>query len=63
MTQTILLSSLFFGLAVLMMSLGVIIQGKKLKGSCGGLENLLGPKCLFCSKSKECPAKTSFRDN
>ncbi|MBE1281929.1 MAG: (Na+)-NQR maturation NqrM [Rhodobacteraceae bacterium] len=41
-----LLALVMFG-----MSLGVILMGKKIKGSCGGLNAISGAdKCVVCSK-------------
>ena len=43
----------FFILALVMigMSLGVILMGKTIKGSCGGLNAISGAdKCVVCSK-------------
>ena len=40
--MTILLSMLVFTLAVLLMSLGVILDGRRIKGSCGGLSTIPG---------------------
>lgn len=43
----------FFILAIVMvgMSLGVMLMGKTIKGSCGGLNAISGSdKCLVCSK-------------
>ncbi|MEO0393096.1 MAG: (Na+)-NQR maturation NqrM [Pseudomonadota bacterium] len=38
-------------LVVLGMSLGVILMGKRIKGSCGGLNAVAGAdKCLVCNK-------------
>jgi hypothetical protein len=37
-----LFSMLFFMLAVLLMSLGVILDGRRIKGSCGGLSTIPG---------------------
>ena len=43
-----------FGLAVLAMALGVLVQGKRLKGSCGGT----GESCQ-CSplSARHCPLR------
>ena len=45
---------LAFGLLVLIvlgMSLGVILMGKKIKGSCGGLNAISGSdRCVVCAK-------------
>lgn len=46
--------ALTFGLLMLItlgMSLGVIFMGKRIKGSCGGLNAISGAdKCVVCSK-------------
>jgi uncharacterized protein len=39
---------------ILLMGIGVILVGKKLKGSCGGLGVIMGEDCMFCSKAEEC---------
>ena len=39
---TFLLSILLFMLAVVLMSLGVMLSGRRIKGSCGGLNTLPG---------------------
>ena len=40
--MTFLLSMLVFTLAVVLMSLGVILGGRRIKGSCGGLSAIPG---------------------
>ncbi len=40
--MTILIAVLVFGLAVLLMSLGVLLNGRHIQGSCGGLANIPG---------------------
>ncbi len=40
--MTILIAFLVFALAVLLMSLGVILTGRRIQGSCGGLGNIPG---------------------
>lgn len=48
---TFLFSFVFLMLIVLGMSLGVIMRGKTIKGSCGGLNAISGAdKCLVCKK-------------
>lgn len=48
---TFLLAFTLLLLVVLGMSLGVILMGKTIKGSCGGLNAISGAdKCLVCSK-------------
>ena len=36
------------------MAVGVIFSNKKLKGSCGGLNKVLGEDCDFCEKKDQC---------
>lgn len=47
----------FLGLAafITVMAVGVIFSNKPLKGSCGGLNRVLGEDCQFCDKKDECP--------
>lgn len=40
--MTLLIAFLVFALAVLLMSLGVILGGRRIQGSCGGLGNIPG---------------------
>ena len=48
---TFLLAFGLFLLVIVGMALGVIFQGKKLKGSCGGLNAVAGADhCLVCHK-------------
>lgn len=52
----ILVTIVFIGLAVLAMSIGVLLSGRCLRGSCGGPE-VLGPDgqpltCATCPKRK-----------
>ena len=35
------------------MAVGVIFSNKKLKGSCGGLNKVLGDDCMFCEKKDQ----------
>jgi uncharacterized protein len=42
---------------IFLMAIGVIIVGKRLKGSCGGLGSIMGEDCMFCSKAEECQKK------
>ncbi len=41
-------------LTIVGMAVGVIFSNKKLKGSCGGLNNVLGEDCMFCEKKDQC---------
>ncbi|MEM7214501.1 MAG: (Na+)-NQR maturation NqrM [Pseudomonadota bacterium] len=48
---TFLLAFTVLGLVFLGMSLGVLLMGKRIKGSCGGLNAISGAdRCLVCSK-------------
>lgn len=49
--ETIILAFILLLLVILGMSLGVILNGKTIKGSCGGLNAISGAdKCLVCKK-------------
>ena len=49
--ETFVLAFVLLLLIVLGMSLGVILMGKNIKGSCGGLNAIAGTdKCLVCEK-------------
>jgi|TARA_B100001059_G_scaffold216700_1_gene235326 hypothetical protein len=49
--ETFVLAFVLLLLIVLGMSLGVILMGKNIKGSCGGLNAIAGAdKCLVCKK-------------
>ncbi|MEM7194234.1 MAG: (Na+)-NQR maturation NqrM [Pseudomonadota bacterium] len=49
--STLLLTFVVFALIMLGMALGVIFMGKRIKGSCGGLNGIAGAdKCLVCHK-------------
>lgn len=66
-----------FGLLLLVvtgMSLGVMLMGKTIKGSCGGLNAISGAdKCVVCQKDidpdsplrdkLQCPRARKMRDN
>ena len=49
-----LVSLIFFTIFFIGMSIGYILKGKKLNGSCGGLGKLLGKDCDFCEKKDQC---------
>ena len=49
--ETFLITFVCLIIIVLIMSLGVILMGKNIKGSCGGLNAISGSdKCLVCNK-------------
>lgn len=48
---TFILTFILLTLVVILMSLGVVLMGKNIKGSCGGLNAVAGSdKCLVCNK-------------
>ncbi|ORU90440.1 MAG: hypothetical protein A6F71_05595 [Cycloclasticus sp. symbiont of Poecilosclerida sp. M] len=50
--NTFLITFVFFLLFVVVMAVGVIFSNRKIKGSCGGLNNVDGleGECLLCNK-------------
>ena len=52
--NTLLITFGFFAIVILLMSVGYIVAGKKLNGSCGGLGKLMGKDCDFCEKKDQC---------
>ena len=49
--ELFLITFVCFTIIVTMMSLGVMLMGKNIKGSCGGLNAISGSdKCLVCNK-------------
>ena len=55
--KVFILTLIILSVALLGMAIGAIIQGKYLKGSCGGLGKIMGEDCLFCEKKDECDKK------
>ena len=51
-----ILAFVIFSLVALGMSLGVILNGREIKGSCGGIGNITGEKSN-CSCSNPCEKK------
>ena len=59
---TFLAAFLVFLLVVLGMALGMIVQGKRLSGSCGGLNRIDGiDACGACGRSRDDPARAKCR--
>ncbi|MFK7872106.1 MAG: (Na+)-NQR maturation NqrM [Oligoflexales bacterium] len=56
------LSMIIIGVAILGMSLGVIFQKKPLKGSCGGLNKVMGDDCDFCDEEKKKECHSRYKD-
>ncbi len=48
------LTLLFMFTIFFLMAIGVMITGRRLKGSCGGLGAIMDESCMFCPKAKEC---------
>ena len=57
MISTILIAFVVFALAALAMSVGVIVTGRQIKGSCGGLAGMKNENgdsvCMSCSRRTE----------
>jgi hypothetical protein len=57
MIPTILIAFVIFALAALAMAVGVIVSGKQIKGSCGGLAGMKDENgdsvCMSCSRGAE----------
>lgn len=53
MLEYLIISLVFFGVFIGLMALGVMLGKKPLKGSCGGLNNVMNEKCGFCGKMPE----------
>lgn len=49
-----LISLVVLGLCLAGMAIGVIFGNKALKGSCGGLGQVMGDKCQFCENKDKC---------
>ena len=59
MSTTLIATAVAFALAITAMAIGVMLSGKRLRGSCGGLASLRDaegrPMCEACSNpSPEC---------
>lgn len=54
-----MISYIFISLIVMLvvlsgMAIGVILSNREIKGSCGGLNRVLGEDCMFCEKKDQC---------
>ena len=57
--QTIVLAFIVLLLVVIGMAVGVILSGKRITGSCGGLSALPGiDKCGVCGRDMNDPSRT-----
>lgn len=54
MLETLLIAIVVLAIVMAGMSIGVILSNKQLKGSCGGLNRVLGEDCSFCDKKDQC---------
>lgn len=54
MVSYFFISVAVMGIVILGMAIGVILSNKEIKGSCGGLGNVMGDECDFCGKKDEC---------
>ena len=49
--EIFIITFVFLAVIIVLMSLGVILMGKNIKGSCGGLNAISGSdKCSICNK-------------
>lgn len=51
--DTLIFTLAFFGVAIFIMSVGVIFKRKPIQGSCGGISSLMG-SCEICDKKDDC---------
>jgi hypothetical protein len=59
--ETVIFSLGAFGIALLIMSVGVIFKRRPIQGSCGGIANLMG-SCDICEMKSECVEKKKQSD-
>ena len=52
--QIFLATFIFMMLTVVGLAIGLILRGKELKGSCGGLNNVPGAECGICGATTPC---------
>jgi hypothetical protein len=50
-----LITFALIGLSFIGMAIGVILSNREVKGSCGGLGQIMGEDCDFCESKDECP--------
>jgi hypothetical protein len=55
--QEFMFSLIVLVLVLVGMAVGVIFSNKRLKGSCGGLGQIMGEDCMFCEKKEQCKNK------
>ena len=49
--EIFIITFVFLAVIIVLMSLGVMLMGKNIKGSCGGLNAISGSgKCTICNK-------------
>jgi uncharacterized protein len=52
--QTFFIVFVVLALVIAAMAVGVILGRSPIKGSCGGVANLMGEDCQFCSLKDRC---------
>lgn len=57
MWEMLLVSFGIFAGFMAALAVGVIFSDRRLKGSCGGLNNVMGDDCDYCEKKDQCPAE------
>lgn len=53
---TFLIAFAVMALVVAAMSVGVMVSGREIKGSCGGINNFEGGACEMCGATEVCDA-------
>ncbi len=62
MTELFLITLTVLLVAMAAMAIGVMLKGKRLQGSCGGLGRVIGEDCMFCEKKSECKADEEHQE-
>lgn len=60
---TFIATFIIFGLVILGMSIGVLLAGRHIKGSCGGLNTIEGLEDACVSCNKPCDKKRKALEN
>tara|TARA_R110000868_G_scaffold204946_3_gene453209 strand:- start:76954 stop:77196 length:243 start_codon:yes stop_codon:yes gene_type:complete len=62
MTELFFVTLIVLVIFMLAMAVGVLVKGKQLQGSCGGLGRVMGEDCMFCDKKSECDTQDNEHD-
>ena len=52
-----------FALVIVLMALGALMANKPLKGSCGGLGQIMGEDCAFCELKGRCKRRPQAEES